>query len=172
MVYIAARIICVAQINKSHFALTEQDKRNYTLSIDQHKIGKLCDTIYYKKHYGVIWINVKLFNHSNDTLNYINMTCGENEIYTTSNKDMINHGWACEYNVPHEVKLPPHRSSALSMPIFIAKNGQNNYSFKIGMYICKYRNTNDMRAFEEFLIHQKFPSNCLIWSNEVNVAKR
>ena len=90
-------MICYAQNSRSSVKykkksnstikpLTENDRKNYVLGIDQNKLSKIKYTSLsdYSNYKGaILFIPVVLTNYSNDTLKYLSMTCSWEEFYVT-----------------------------------------------------------------------------------------
>jgi hypothetical protein len=158
-------------ITKINFSLTEQDKRNYTLSIEQEAM-KWKDTtiVWAKKDYHILEIPIKLSNHSNDTLKYIDFNCSWNDIFISSNKDLSKFLKSCLANIQDVFTVLPHQSVVFSLPVTDNKVIVDaRDSFRIGMYLCKYKTAQDWIAFDNAWSNKALPRNCLIWSNEVAI---
>jgi hypothetical protein len=81
--------------------LTAQQRKNYILSIDQQKITKPSDTSTNSRKYSIIYVPLRLSNHSKETLRYFTMTCSWYDDYQTNNsKVRIFTGDGCDSNSP------------------------------------------------------------------------
>jgi hypothetical protein len=165
--------MCRAQGNKTHTGLTDYDKKHYILTVDQKQvvlIAKISPPFDTKKY---LYAATKaiLTNNSNDTLKYVNMTCGWDEAFTTNNKNIRIYGWGCDSNFPTVYKIPPYKSPRFDIPFLIAKNLAGK-RFRIGLYLIKAKEGHSMIGdFEAFRHLKKDFADCLIWSNEVTIPK-
>jgi hypothetical protein len=164
-------ILCRAQQKNKFPGLTQQDRKNYILSIDQHKIGKIRDTILFKEKRRFAHVVVRLSNNSNDTLNYIHMTCSWSDSFIIDNKNIDIQGWGCDSNFPKVYKIPPHKSSTFNIPLLFAKN-LDKYNFRVGLYLLKYEKQHVLLSlFDNFLNSKASFKNFVIWSNEITIPK-
>ncbi|HTI61180.1 hypothetical protein [Mucilaginibacter sp.] len=165
---------CQLPAQKTKFTLTDQDKKNFVLRVDQNKVTKSRDTTVFwgDKKCSYVVAQVKLSNLSGDTLKYLNMTCSTYDIFTSSNKTIFIGQWPCESNFPVVYKIAPHKSYIFKFPLFLSGKPHDNDKIKIGIYLCKYSKTKDNETFAYYLFkHPHLPENILIWSNEVTIPK-
>jgi hypothetical protein len=153
--------------NTAIYALSEKDKKLYSLSIDQHKISKPRDTIIYYKKRSYLTVPLKLSNNSNDTLKYINMSCSSFDIFRTDNVSISITTHDCDTNFPMVFTVSPYKSSIIIIHImFNSITVKTGAKFKIGMHLQKYNNNKRLDLdFEEILKNTKN----LIWSNTVEI---
>jgi hypothetical protein len=170
---IISSAMCRAQGNKTHAGLTDYDKKHYILTVDQKQIVLVAKTSppFDRKKYVYALITVTLSNNSNDTLKYVNMTCGWDDAFTTNNKNIQISGWGCDSNFPTVYKISPHRSVPFDIPFLVAKNLVGK-KFRIGLYLIKPREGRSVIGdFEAFWHSKNSFDDCLIWSNDVMVPK-
>ena len=153
---------------KFKLGLTTQEKLSYVLSLDQHTINKVRDTIFRnKERSSYVIAHLNLSNLSNDTLIYINMTCSTNDIFTINNKNIKLLGWACDMNIPEGYKIPPHKNSTFNFVLYFDKN-QMGKRFKLGVYLIRPETKHwGFDIMEAFWKSREPFKDCLIWSNEV-----
>jgi hypothetical protein len=147
--------------------LTQKDRKNYVLNIEQRGVNWI-DT---NAGYNFIRVPVKLSNYSDDTFKYMNWTCSLNRIFTFNRKYLSNVPVNCLSNSPEVIKLAPHQSATMELSVAINKESHGQlFSFKAGIFLCKYRTLKDFITFEDIALRDsKFPDNSLIWSNEVTI---
>jgi hypothetical protein len=159
---------------KSKFksSLTDKEKQTYVLHADQNKISKARDTTFGdKRKWRYINPEITLSNLSDDTLNYINMTCSTYDIFTLNNKNTTIRGWGCDKNIPHEYKIPPHKNSTFNFIMYFDKNHRGK-KFKFGIYLIRPETKQWGFGIMESFWKSKVPfKNCLIWSNDVTIPK-
>lgn len=171
---VAISAFCQMPAQKTTFNLTDLDKKNFILSVDQNKITKPRDTTVFwgDKKYRYVVVQVKLSNLSGDTLKYLNMTCSTYDIFTSSNKAILIGRWPCEHNIPSVYKIGPHKSYVYKFPLFLSGRPHDNDKTKIGVYLCKHSKIEDNETFAYYLFsRQQLPENILIWSKEVTKPK-
>jgi hypothetical protein len=154
-----------------YYHLTNQDRKNYTLSIDQHKITKGYTLLRYEKNdeHTLLSIPLKFTNNSKDTLRYISMSCTWWDFYRVSIKGT--EFWSnsdCTKNIPSKVIVPPHRSLITLVQIVYKKGAiATNTKFKIGLSLQKSISNEQTHDASAYLLRQE--TSNLIWSNEVKV---
>jgi len=162
-------LIIEASICRGQETLTAQDKHNYILSIDQHKIIELKRGYFNEHKYHLISVTVKLNNNSNETLKFLRMSCGIDEIYKTNSKDVMLQRSVCQSNIPVEVTVDPHHNYEIKLPVLVKKGQQtHNFKFKMGMALIQptYDPSQD---FLRIVYAYKLADDKLLWSNEVEV---
>jgi hypothetical protein len=156
----------------------KSSNKGYVLSIDQDKIGRPQDSVVNKRTYEFVLVPIKLSNFTGDTLKYITMTCSWDVIFKFNKKGVSIRGWNCDSNFPAVFTIAPHKSFTYKIPVLVEKNAiTGNYSFKIGMYLFKYREHGGFREFDNFLDSKLLISHHsnnkayknIIWSNEVMI---
>jgi hypothetical protein len=161
-----------AQTNDQAYTLNAQDRRNYTLSIDQKNISKPKPSEELLNNQKQFFITVPLLlkNNSNDTLKFWSMTCSWEDIYETNNKNAVIPGHGCDSNFPHVISVAPHKTHIVNMPLFLINSSTvHSYKFKLGMHLFNYLKITKMSYFTNKIVNNKPPKNNLIWSNEVEV---
>src|SRR5579872_2872415 len=154
------------QGSKTHTGLTDYDKNHYILTVDQKQIVLVAKTSppFDTKKYFYAVVKAILSNNSNDTLKYVNMTCGWDEAFTTNNKNIRINGWGCDSNFPTVYKIPPHKSAPYDIPFLIVKDLAEE-KFKVGFYFIKPNKRHSMISdFDAFWHSKKSFGDCLIWS--------
>jgi hypothetical protein len=150
--------------------LTDQDRKNFVLTIDQHKIKNIRDTLVYGKKLGFIKCPLKLTNKSNDTLKYINMTCSWEEVYQIDKNNVMGI-WAkaCDSNFPTIITIPPQKALVINVPVIIHGSLGKNRAFKIGMSLQEFISREQLFDFDAQAYLLRPETKNLIWSNEVKV---
>ncbi|HEY2580640.1 MAG TPA: hypothetical protein VGI43_02485 [Mucilaginibacter sp.] len=149
-----------------YYKLTDQDRKNYILNIDQKKIKAPHDTIIYKTKYNLAYVTVKLSNYSKDTLKYMIMSCSWYDQFQVNNKKLTIFGWPCDGNFPVERIIIPHKSASFGVPIIVTKGSSKTETFKIAMNLFMGNKKNQDFLFES---PDKYKAVNLIWSNEVEL---
>ena len=155
--------------------LTDDDRRNYNLSIDQNKISALRDTLIYdyrqlKKLYKKVKfktaiVPVTLKNNSNQALAYYSMSCSWFEFYRTDTKEIHLNSWGCDSNIPVSINVPAHGTATQYLTI-LSSIGKptDNREFRIGMNLNKYDKYDPFSTdFDQFRRYN------VIWSNPVTL---
>jgi hypothetical protein len=154
-----------------YYALTKEDRKNYTLSIDQHKITKSYTTLRYAANdeHTVVSIPSKFTNNSNDTLRYMSMSCSWWDFYqiTIKGTDFWSNS-DCTKNIPQKIMVPPH-TSLITLVQIIYKKGSiaTGTKFKIGMSLQKFVSWKQPYDADTYLLRPE--TSNLIWSNEVKI---
>jgi hypothetical protein len=120
----------------AYHALTEDERKAYTLVIDTNQMRLPVDTsMYYfigMRKTKFLLCYVSLENHSNDTLEYVTMNCNYLVIFLADNKDFSIPPVMCFKNGPETIKIPPHGAFKMSIPLMINRFGPENRKFRIG----------------------------------------
>jgi hypothetical protein len=144
--------------------LTNSNRQNFVLSINQRRISKPQDTIIKNKKCTYINVPLWLSNYSKDTLKFVSMSCSWYLFYHIQGENLgIATDGICNSNFPIEKIIPPYKSIKWMMPISLSKNYQRNEKFRIGMnlYLSQGLNQNILRQLNH--------SFNLLWSNEVQI---
>ncbi|HJP63126.1 MAG TPA: hypothetical protein VJ844_06765 [Mucilaginibacter sp.] len=165
--------------------LTDKDRHNYILSIEQHNITIFNDTMAYfvdsarinkndynggYKQFGVVTVPVKLSNNSNSVLTYTNYNCTSHDIYETNNKAVILMQQFCTRNFSETFTISPNKSSILYIPVLFEKKvNVRSYKFKIGMALLG-SHIGSFVGFRDAIPLFKRDPKYVIWSNEVKVV--
>ena len=156
--------------NSAKYTLSEKDKKIYILSIDQRKISKPRDTVMYNKKGYYLNVPLRLYNNSNDTLKYLNMSCSSFEIFQTDNKNISVTIHGCDNNFPVVFHVAPHKSSTIDIHvIFNITYVKIGAKFKMGMHLQKYIG-HDHFDFDSDKV-AKSKTN-LIWSNSIKIPSK
>jgi hypothetical protein len=153
------------------YPLIQLDKNSYTLTVGQPiKIKQ--DTVLYKmtpNNYKIkqekqsyITVPVTFTNNTDDTLEYVGMSCSWWDIYTTNNAEIniLQPKDNCYKNGPTVTKLAPKISSVVYLSIAYPVH-VNTSSVRIGMIFKKHTNGKN-----DIYIPAVQKSN-VIWANEV-----
>lgn len=166
-VIVLVSVLCEACIHPS-----KPQGKGYILNIDHNKIENVRDSVIQGKSYEFVLVPVELWNLSDDTLKYMSMTCSWDMIFTLDKKTASILGWSCDSNIPSFSTIAPQKSFAYKIPVLIKKNAFNgSYRLKIGIHLFKFNGHGSFRNFDAFIEPDKMPSNNIIWSNEVIIAK-
>jgi hypothetical protein len=151
-----------------YYALKDQDKRNYVLSIDQRKVERWRDTFLYQQHYMFTKFPLVFSNKSTDTLKYINMNCSWEDIYTTNISAVRILFDGCDRNFPYVITVAPRKSLIINVPIMYRKGFLgDNRRLKMGMSLQKYLNNEQLFDFDAYTYLLRPETRNLIWSNEI-----
>jgi hypothetical protein len=148
--------------------LTIQDRKDYTINIDQFKITKPHDTVVNMENmkYSLIHVTVRLSNHSGHTLKYIIMTCSWDDQFLLSNKNIKILSWPCQYNASGVRVLIAHKDTVFTTPVVAIKQYIRGEKFRIAMRLF-IRNGNNQ--YLDLPHRDSFIGKNLIWSNEVEL---
>lgn len=159
--------------------LTDEDKKAYTISIDQNKIKRLKDTMVdtvdlekyklLKMKSRVAICEMKIHNNSNDTLQYASMSCSWLEMYMTNNVDFKVTEQMCFKNVPEVKVIPPKQSSVVEIPIITDVKTVLPQKIKIGLNLQKCTGDDLWNAIVLLDLILKPKASNTIWSNEVTI---
>jgi len=150
------------------YKLTAQDRREYLLKIDQQKMRKPRDTVFFIKTKRKFFnVPVILINFSNDTLKYLTMSCSWEDFFSINNKKLTFWGWPCDSNFPKDKVLLPHKSVIYNIPVILTNSYVKGDKFRIGMKLFIIDKRNERYIFD---FSPNFDRTInLIWSNEVEV---
>jgi hypothetical protein len=152
------------------YALTENDKKAYVLSIDQNSIKKLHDTTIFGEKSVVTYLPLRLTNYSNDTLKDVVMDCSWLDSYFTNNNKIEFEKQICYKNEPCVQMIPPHESSNVNVAIVLKGNESSfNRKFRIGMSLQKFISKDQLFDFDAFVYMLRPETGNMIWSNEVEL---
>jgi hypothetical protein len=148
--------------------LTVQDRKRYLLKIDQQKIRKPRDTVFFIKTKRKFFnVPVILVNFSNDTLKYLTMSCSWEDFFSINDKKLTFWGWPCDSNFPKDKVLLPHKSATYNIPVILTNSYVKGDKFRIGMNLFIVDKRNERYIFD---FSPNFDRTInLIWSNEVEV---
>jgi hypothetical protein len=62
-------------------------------------------------------IKTEIINKGDDTLRYLSMSCGWDEVYRLNTKNWNTAPVPCDKNVPTAVKIPPHKSEVRTLKL-------------------------------------------------------
>jgi len=146
------------------YLLTETDRKQYTISVDETKIGKVADTESHFKDQKIIRLPVTVHNNSNSTLKYFSMSCSWQDYYHIDNRSFNIMFSDCDHNIPTEVVVSPHSSITQTVSVICKQNSlKQTLRFRIGLNI----NKNVSELIE--LADEQLTRYNLIWSNEVTL---
>jgi hypothetical protein len=156
-------------IHPFSYPLIQQDK-DYTLSVESVKIKQ--DTVLYRmmpNNYKIkqekqsyITVPVTFTNNTDDTLEYVSMSCSWWDIYSTNNAEIsiLQPKDNCYKNGPTVIQLFPKASSVVYLSIAYPKHS-NTSSVRLGMIFQKHINgKNDIYI-------PALRKDNVTWSNEV-----
>ena len=154
----------------TYYALTEEDKKDYILSINQKAIKAPTDTIIFGIKYSVTYLPVRFTNYSRDTLKYIDMDCTWLDCYFTNNNRVKFEQQICFKNEPYIYEIAPQHSLSINIPIVLNDNGSSlNQKFRIGISLQKYIDNSQLLNFDAFNYFLRSETSNIIWSNEVEL---
>ena len=100
-----------SQKHQTQKPLTDKERKEYILSINQQKLDRKSDKYTSTGESGYASIPIILFNNSSDTLTFLQMTCSWQEIFTTNNVNIgVNATENCDSNFPRNIKVAPINS--------------------------------------------------------------
>jgi hypothetical protein len=156
---------------QSYAPLTDADRKNYVLSVDQQKITKPETTkskVYLNEMFSTIV--VKLSNNSSDSLKYVTMSCSWMDNFITDNLKFAIKVCDCDSNFPDVKIILPHKTAFFTIRILYKNRlttGDNH--FKIGMLVVKDIKKNQPIDFiSDYFSEKNYAAN-MIWSNTVKI---
>ncbi|MDP9080887.1 MAG: hypothetical protein M3O71_26000 [Bacteroidota bacterium] len=158
---------------QSYAPLTDIDRKNYVLSVDQQEISKPMefDKGVASSRYGSAF-TLKLTNNSNDTLKYIEMWCAWSDILKIDNVKVHLNGNYCSSDHAEMRFVAPHQTTTFLLRITLKKEAvSSNVPFKAGMYIYKYINKQQLKNFKPSDPALKSNTANLIWSDTMIMPK-
>jgi hypothetical protein len=149
--------------------LTTKQKRDYILKVDNLHVVPGSGSQYS----GPVGIRIlfKLINNSNDTLEYMDMSCDWELVFCSNNAGInIPIESSCDKNAPITIQVPPHTEKSFNIFAFynpaLTKSGTR---FKLGMIPMKYRNYIQLDYIFDYLRFLADSPKYTIWSDEVDV---
>jgi len=140
--------------------LTNEEKKHYTITIDQNKIVKRTNREYAYEEKEFFILPVTVHNDSNDTLRYCSMTCSWQAFYRIDNDAFEILSTACTKNIPTMITVLPYSTHTTNIAFILNRDNQtNNPFFKVGL------NINTSGSF--FLYQEELYRYNIIWSNEI-----
>ncbi len=150
------------------YFLTSKDRKNYILNIDQKTIKKAVDIDFFKSKHQIAYLPLKFTNKSNDTLNYISMSCSWLDFYFTNNTRIKFEQQICFKNAPVVNTIYPKRTTTIYIPILLNEAGGSfNRRFKIGISLQKFIDNTQLLNFDMFKYMLRPETANMIWSNEI-----
>ena len=158
--------VCIAQ-----HALTAQDRKNYSLTIDQTKTWKRHTVTRHSKKFDFTLVPLTLTNHSNTILRYSVFSCSWYEIYRTNNPAVLVDTWNCDTNLPDVATILPHKSLVKNIPVLIDRNMKGHVlRFRLGIHLNKIlKGDTKIELIHNYSGQPDKYKNILIWSNEVSM---
>ncbi len=160
--------------NKDIYLLTDNDRKLYTLSVNEGMIAKSHDTLVTrftksKSELGkIINVPIVIHNNSDDTLKFYSMSCSWSDFYGTNSKDINISAWRCEKNVPEIVEIKPHGVYKQYLPIIYNSKLRKGEKYKISLSLNKCSNTNNSLWGFDIEEYTRFNK---IWSNEITIKE-
>jgi len=153
-----------------NYVLTNDDRKNYILNIDQKAIKKAIDIDFVKKKHHVAYLPLKLTNYSKNTLTYISTSCTWLDLYFTNNNRIKFEHQICFSNFPVVNTIYPQHTTTIYIPVLLNKDGSSiNRKFRIGMSLQKFINNAQLVNFDMFKYMLRPETSNLIWSNEIKI---
>jgi len=149
----------------SFHLLTNEERKHYTITIDQNKIFKRTNQEYLYEEKEFFILPVTVHNDSNDTLRYCSMTCSWQGFYRIDNDAFEILSTACTKNVPTMIIVLPHSTHTRNIAFILKKDNQTkNPFFKVGL------NINTSGSF--FLYHEELYRYNIVWSNKIQFTPK
>jgi hypothetical protein len=146
--------------------LTANERALLSVTIDEKKTGKPVDTIHADKNARAISVPVTIHNYGKDTLKYLSYTCSWEEYYHLDNKKLTIELFTCDYNVEHEVIIPPGDSHTETLPIVYHLRGEKGLErFRVGVNINIH--AHDLAISPRYNYAYQLMSNNIVWSKDV-----
>ncbi|MGN6181308.1 MAG: hypothetical protein ACTHNW_19150 [Mucilaginibacter sp.] len=147
------------------YLLTDNDRKLYTLTVDQKKILAPRDTVNWSKKKVMIFkVPVTLHNNSNNTLRFLTMTCSWFEDFSFNIKNIQMYDWACESNFSIPEEIPPHGSFTRQLSVcFYPNQIKEGTKLRIAMSLTIPQGKHldfDLYPFRTSRFNQ-------IWTNEI-----
>jgi len=140
--------------------MPKTDNNKYVLSIKETALVTEKDIAYYT-------VPVTLTNTSKDTLNYYNMSCSWQDLYTADNSNVFIASAQCAKNIPKWLTISPGKSETVLLKLTLKKPLETKpISFKVGFNLIKL----NKKIWEEIMVDDPTIKN-YIWSNEITVSK-
>lgn len=159
--------------NKDIYLLTDNDRKLYTLNVENEKIGVPKDTVIFKNWHSkkekvkVVVVPVVLHNNSNDTLKFYSMTCSWYEFFGTNHTGVEPSEAICFKNIPDVVEVAPHGKYRKNLPMIYESSIKSGGSYRISLSILK-ASENEAQDWQRFYPWEYVRFN-KIWSNEIIV---
>ncbi|MDB5091292.1 MAG: hypothetical protein JWR09_5286 [Mucilaginibacter sp.] len=158
---------------QSYAPLTDADRKNYVISIDQQELRPpqmsnpgVATTRYYMN------VDLRITNNSNDTLKYLSMWCSWSDILKTDNPKLHISGNYCSSDHPEVKMVLPHRADTYKLFVVLKKEAVvAGTPFKVGMSIYKFKSRQQLKGFNSGNSSFKDNTDNLIWSNTVQIPK-
>jgi len=150
------------------YLLTADDKKHYTVTIDETRISKAAKGEYSYIKEKVFHIPVTVHNNSDETLKYYSMSCSWEEFYHIDNKNLEVLGFPCEKNIPREVIVPAHSVHTDIVAFVYNKNNPKiTERFRVGLNINKNVKDDIFDGYDDELRRYN-----IVWSNEVQFISK
>jgi hypothetical protein len=158
---------------QSYAPLTDADRKNYIVSIDQQELRPpqmsnpgVATSRYYMN------IDLKITNNSSDTLKYLSMWCSWSDILKTDNSKLHISGNYCSADHPEVKMILPYKTDTYKLFVVLKREAVvAGTPFKIGMSIYKFINKQQLKGFNSGNPSFKDNTANLIWSNTVQIPK-
>ncbi len=145
--------------------LTDEERKVYTLTVDQRKIKKEKKGQYRYIKEAVFLVPAIIHNNSSKELKYLSWSCSAEEYYRIDNKDFKTPDPICENNSPSIVSIPPNGTRTEIIPVISKEKKLKKLErFKVGLNINK-----DVPGYLTFLYLDGLKQYNIVWSNEVQI---
>ena len=157
--------------DKDIYLLTDNDRKLYTLTVENAKIGAPRDTSITTANNKpqkakTVQVPLILHNNSEDTLTFYTMTCSWYTFFGTNNNVISLADWACEKNVPEIITVAPHKEYKRNLTIVYHSNLRIGSRYRVSMSLLKV--SGNVKWTWNFWPEEHVRFN-KIWSNEITI---
>ncbi|TWI99320.1 hypothetical protein JN11_02637 [Mucilaginibacter frigoritolerans] len=152
--------------DKDIYLLTDNDRKLYTLTVENAKISVPRDTIIARennksKKAKAVTVPLVLHNNSNDTLRFYTMTCSWYIFFDTNVRGIGISGWACDKNIPDLITIAPYKEYKRNLNIDYQPNIKSGSRYRISMSLLKDPG--------KWIWPREYVRFNKIWSNEIAI---
>lgn len=154
--------------DKDLYLLTDNDRKLYTLTVDNAKISKPRDTLLTFRRDGkskkakVVTVPAFFHNNSEATLRFYTMSCSWYDYWHTNYTGIGLSEWPCEANAPQIITVEPHQIYRRDLTIIYDSTVTKGERYKVSMSLIKAPGIWDFDRWPgEYVRFNK------IWSNEI-----
>lgn len=155
--------------DKYLYLLTDNDRKLYTLTVDNAKISKPRDTLLtflghrQPKKAKVVTVPAFLHNNSEATLRFYTMSCSWYDYWHTNYTGIGLSEWPCEANAPQIITVEPHQIYRRDLTIIYDSTVLKGERYRVSMSLIKSQKNDKFFWPDEYIRFNK------IWSNEIAI---
>ena len=161
-------VLAVFMCHNACYSQNEETNKAKTLELTASLggSGRFLDSI------EVIYVATTLYNPTDDTLNFVSMSCSYEDLFTT-NTDTFNVQcrYDCYGNYPIVVALPPKTKTDRYIMVTRTIKGKNAeaMTFRVGLYFLEYKYGETYKNI--ILSYNSRQDAPVIWSNELELKR-